>query len=411
MTGDRFHVVPSIVHTPPSDVILYVQFALNEQLIFKYHDPVVVYDLEHGLADTADTKTRSHHRRLIENSEIVVVSSQAEAESHLSDRPDLIVVGDFGDSETVGERDGDPGKSSSGTEEPAREPTLLAFLARLESLGLRTVRAPGTSRVPHYDSSIDLEPAVTSDDSRQSLIQEDLIFDIGLHKGFDSSFYLRKGFRVVGVEAREDLCEIARKNNASYVANGRLEIVPRALYDRSGSTVEFFINDNKDDWGSLYRGAAEHDGSEARRIAVSTITLEELFQRYGVPYYIKCDIEGGDSLFVDQLLASDCRPRYVSIEASSPDDVAKIRACGYNSFQIVNQLLNPRTPPPYPAREGEYVGDVFTDEMSGSFGRELPANGWIDFGTAIRRLVHWRDLREQDESLAVGWLDVHARMI
>ena len=34
------------------------------------------------------------------------------------------------------------------------------------------------------------------------VLNNDLIFDIGFHTGLDSEFYLRKGFRVVGVEAR-----------------------------------------------------------------------------------------------------------------------------------------------------------------------------------------------------------------
>ena len=242
------------------------------------------------------------------------------------------------------------------------------------------------------------------------MIQNNLIFDIGLHKGFDANFYLRKGFRVIGVEAREDLCEIARQNNSQYIANGRLEIVSGALYDVSGASVEFFINDHKDDWGSLYRGAAEQDGSDARQVSVTTVSLTDLFQKFGIPYYIKCDIEGGDALFVEQLLHSDRRPTYVSIEATSPDDIAKLRACGYNSFQVVNQHLNPAIELPYPALEGTYIETQFTLEMSGPFGRELPAERWNDFRTTIKRLLDWYDLRDRDITLAVGWLDIHARV-
>ena len=34
----------------------------------------------------------------------------------------------------------------------------------------------------------------------------DLIFDLGMFDGSDTSFYLAKGFRVVALEARADLC-------------------------------------------------------------------------------------------------------------------------------------------------------------------------------------------------------------
>ena len=37
----------------------------------------------------------------------------------------------------------------------------------------------------------------------------DLIYDIGMHEGEDSEFYLLKGFRVVAVEADPDLCQAA----------------------------------------------------------------------------------------------------------------------------------------------------------------------------------------------------------
>lgn len=37
-------------------------------------------------------------------------------------------------------------------------------------------------------------------------LSRDLIFDIGMHRGEDSEFYLRKGFRVVAVEAIDSFC-------------------------------------------------------------------------------------------------------------------------------------------------------------------------------------------------------------
>ncbi len=35
----------------------------------------------------------------------------------------------------------------------------------------------------------------------------DLIYDVGLHRGEDAEFYLRKGFRVVAFEANPDLIQ------------------------------------------------------------------------------------------------------------------------------------------------------------------------------------------------------------
>ena len=45
-------------------------------------------------------------------------------------------------------------------------------------------------------------------------VREDLIFDVGLHKGEDAAYYLRKGFRVVGIDANPDLIEWNKKRFA-----------------------------------------------------------------------------------------------------------------------------------------------------------------------------------------------------
>ena len=56
-------------------------------------------------------------------------------------------------------------------------------------------------------------------------MQEDLIYDVGLHKGEDTEFYLRKGFRVVAIEALPALCDIARQRLHEYVDSGHLNIL------------------------------------------------------------------------------------------------------------------------------------------------------------------------------------------
>ncbi len=237
------------------------------------------------------------------------------------------------------------------------------------------------------------------------------IFDIGLHTGQDALYYLKKGFRVVGLEARGDLCEQAKDTCSEFLGNGMLTVVQRALYSRSGETVVFYVNDRKDDWGSLFRGAAEQDGTAAREISVHTITLQDLFEEFGVPYYIKCDIEGGDALFVEQLLRSTQRPRFVSFEATNVEDLAKLLAAGYNRFQIRNQLMNPDEIEPVPPREGKTSGMRFSHYMSGLFGQDLPTDRWIGFSATAKLLLDWYDLRARDPSLAPGWMDIHATRV
>ena len=168
-------------------------------------------------------------------------------------------------------------------------------------------------------------------------MQPDLIFDIGLHRGLDAKFYLAKGFRVVGVEASRQLCEMVRKENEPQIQSGALTVVECALHERSNEVVKFFINPEKDDWGSLDRVHAEKGVGRAQEVYVRTISLKDLILTYGEPYYIKCDAEGGDAIFARSLLSIPGRPAFVSIEATSADDLARLLACGYDRFQFVNQ--------------------------------------------------------------------------
>ena len=237
-------------------------------------------------------------------------------------------------------------------------------------------------------------------------IHEDLIFDFGLHKGYDAEFYLKKGFRVVGVEAVPELAAQSRERLAEW--GDRLTIVNKAIFEQPGETVSFFTVPSKDDWGSLNRNIAEKGTENSIEISVETVDLSSLYDTFGVLRYIKCDMEGGDLIFCDQLLRETRHPRFVSVEMNSGDEPMMLQKCGYEVGQIVNQWMHNFTRCPVPPREGSFTEVQFNGEMSGLFGRELPPEKWISLDQLgdIYRL--WKKLRDFDEKLAPGWVDLHA---
>lgn len=238
--------------------------------------------------------------------------------------------------------------------------------------------------------------------------QSDLIFDLGMHRGKDTDFYLRKGFRVVALEANPDLCAKARQTFAAQIASGQLTIVEAALQERDETTISFYVNPEKDDWSSVQKQWAEKGGHTSIEIKVATITLGRLFERHGIPHYIKCDIEGADLLFTEQLRESALKPNFVSVEAIGQKLLENLRDAGYRRFAIVNQALNWAVRHPNPPREGQFAEVRFDGHMSGLFGRELPEDKWLDFDECLTRWRMFRDLRQKDETLAHGWLDFHA---
>jgi FkbM family methyltransferase len=241
-------------------------------------------------------------------------------------------------------------------------------------------------------------------------IDRNLIFDLGLHHGYDAEFYLNKGFKVIALEANPLMIERARANPVLRKAeeDGRLGIVPMALWHEGGQVISFYVNHAKDDWSSINKVWAEKGAHQSEEIAVATITLDELFEKIGVPYYVKCDLEGADSIFSQQLVRQGCLPAFASAETSDPVIQAHLVSSGYDRFQIVNQARHSQLVPPYPPREGKFANAAFNGEMSGLFGLELPKEKWIPYDEANECLTIFKMIAKKDFPLLNGWFDVHA---
>jgi len=242
-------------------------------------------------------------------------------------------------------------------------------------------------------------------------MEGDLIFDLGFHNGSDTRFYLGKGFRVMALEANPTLVEKGEQEFKAEIEAGRLTIVNRALSAHTeASSISFFVNDEKDDWSSTNAEWAAKGGHNIREIKVQSISLDGLIQQHGRPYYIKCDIEGEDRSFIEQVSKSENKPKYLSVEGGGPFYINLLSSVGYSNFQIVNQLLHFRKFCPKPALEGSYFDTRFTGLMSGLFGKELPVERWNSGPYTLDVLDRFKQLRALDAELAPGWIDLHAKL-
>jgi FkbM family methyltransferase len=220
-------------------------------------------------------------------------------------------------------------------------------------------------------------------------MQRDLIYDVGFHRGEDTEFYLTKGFKVVAIEAHPTLYHAGRQKFAQDIDSGRLVLLNVAVAETSGP-ISFFESDN-DVWGSIRRDAAtrnERLGAGWREITVEGRRFGEILLQFGIPYYMKVDIEGADLLCLKALAEFDDRPQYISIEAevdvlsSIRKEIAALRSLGYAKFKIVRQGHVPLQSCPFPAREGQFVEYKFPYGSSGMFGEEAPGE-WISGDRAV----------------------------
>ena len=280
----------------------------------------------------------------------------------------------------------------------------------------------------------------------------DLIYDVGLHKGEDAEFYLRKGFRVVAFEADPDLIAFCKERLKEFIDQGQLTIVQGAIVDpnligEGHKTVSFYKNSEMSVWGTVRADWVERNarlGTSSSVTEVAAINFADAIRQYGVPYFMKIDIEGCDTVCVSALSEFEERPTYISIESDKTGlggikrEIDLFTKLGYTSFQAVEQSAIPVSQlPPHPPREGKYVAQRFEEGSSGLFGLDLQDQwrsrheilrqyrfillgffllgddgimiGWKFRGSDRLRLLAERVVRHFTRAAVPGWYDTHAR--
>lgn len=271
----------------------------------------------------------------------------------------------------------------------------------------------------------------------------DLIYDVGFHRGEDTAFYLAKGFRVVAFEANPVLIQRGQQQFATEIASGRLLLVEGAVVEHEPgrpfpASLPFYFHKAYSGIGSLEQSWVRlhlpQRAAEMEQTNVPTVDFAACLRQYGVPYYLKIDIEGSGQSCVQALATLPYRPHYLSIESSreGPQAFAReldlLEELGYTHFQWIQQVGIRRQREPQPAREGQHSAKPVAEGSSGLFGRDLP-NRWQSRATIIRQQATRRQRLQLVQPLARlpgsglllriinrltgyalgGYLDTHAR--
>ncbi len=167
-------------------------------------------------------------------------------------------------------------------------------------------------------------------------MKADLIYDVGLHNGTDTAYYLHKGFRVVAIDANPVLVAAAQHRFRTEIASGRLTILNIGIAEQEG-TLSFWVNEANDLQSSFSEERAKRYGP-CHEIRVPCVRFSSVLEEHGVPYFMKVDIEGYDCFCVSSLNPNDL-PKHISVEADGECDVvAELQKLGYRKFKLVNQL-------------------------------------------------------------------------
>lgn len=187
---------------------------------------------------------------------------------------------------------------------------------------------------------------------RHTRTDKNLVYDVGMHKGEDTDYYLQKGFSVVGFEADPDLAAHCRRRFSDEIQNGKVTIVEGAIVDRPRGeakikTIKFYRNKDNSVWGTVadvWVHRNESLGTSNEIIEVPIVNFSDRLEQYGIPYYLKIDIEGMDTVCLRALLHFEHKPHYISAESEKVsfakliEELDLFTQLGYTRFKAVQQF-------------------------------------------------------------------------
>jgi FkbM family methyltransferase len=273
-------------------------------------------------------------------------------------------------------------------------------------------------------------------DERGEIVDRTLVYDVGLHKGEDTAYYLAKGYQVIAFEADPRLVEQCQRRFAGEIASGALTIVPGAITDEARSTVQFYQHPNTV-WGTTNSEWARRNAvlAASNAINVPAVQFGEILRGAGMPVYLKVDIEGADRLCLEALAECDDRPQWLSIESSKTmwDELVRefdlLEGLGYHRFAVVQQARIPDSDLYTRTLDGSWIKFTFEADASGPFGEDV--GPWLDREAALRRyrrIFRWYRLLGEESMIRrtragrivlgrlqkylrtplPGWYDTHA---
>lgn len=141
----------------------------------------------------------------------------------------------------------------------------------------------------------------------------DLVFDVGANKGDYADFFLELGGRVVAMDPQPECCEILRR----LAASGDIVVENVAVGSKPGTLPLHTCGISgwatvSPEWIERSKEIPSYAGTQwGSDRTVPVTTLDALAQKYGVPAFVKIDVEGFE---VEVLRGMSFQPKGLSFE-------------------------------------------------------------------------------------------------
>jgi FkbM family methyltransferase len=227
------------------------------------------------------------------------------------------------------------------------------------------------------------------------------VYDVGMHNGDDSAYYLRKGYDVVAVEASPSFCEAANARFKDEISAGRMRIINCAVSSYTGE-ISFYKHKTMSGLSTVVRPVELNEWEEE---IVPCMPLSNMIEQKDDLAFIKIDIERADLWALESLDSAGLKPAQIQCEAHGPEIIAKLLLMGYNQFKLVHGKSVHKRFKSHKIRTlgGEVVKYGFGGMSSGPFGDDLPG----DWQSIDQIMYLWSG---RYILYGKGWFDIHASL-
>ncbi len=165
----------------------------------------------------------------------------------------------------------------------------------------------------------------------------DLVFDVGANFGSRVKTFLSLGARVVAIEPQPECINFLKSMYASQIT-----LVQKGLAAKEGF-LDFYMSKDttvssfSKDWVDNIAKNRFKESKYERSVKVPVTTLDCLIQQYGVPAFIKIDVEGFE---FEVLRGLTHKVRYLSFEYVVPEKKETIINCIFHLKTLGGILIN-----------------------------------------------------------------------
>jgi FkbM family methyltransferase len=236
-----------------------------------------------------------------------------------------------------------------------------------------------------------------------SISNKKIIYDLGAYDGADTQYYLKKNYKVLAIEPDKNLNLYIKKKAKNYKKN--LIIINKAI-SNSRKKINFYINKQDRKLNTTFLKDINY--ANFKKTKVSPVNLIALFRTYGVPFYIKIDIEKSELIALKQILKSKKKIPFISIEDChlSFKYLKLLKKIGYKKFKLINQYNNQFL-------TDKNVNHKFHLNSSGKFGEEIDKKQkWSNYDNFLKKYTRIVRNRKDLKRLSPPpiWYDIHAKL-